>query len=161
MRLLQTVALSLLLAVLLVVLAMGVAFGLSDALTWTLTPLAFTICAACLFAVAAVTVARELRNLLVALICFVSVLALPAVVMLDAPVNFPLAALVVLGSGVIALLVASIVGNRERERRFSTLVVVVASLATLAIVGGAGFMGAGRLYGINAVHVGPRSPDGA
>lgn len=159
MRLPQTIVLLLLTALMLVVTITGVIAAASDGMTWSLTVLAFVACAVPLFAVGTFTILREPRNGLVTVVSGASLLALPFLVSLDvlAVVSLPM---LVLDAGLLALLVASILGNRRQKRRFSALLLVVLSLTALLGLGVTGCMGAANVYGANAVHAGPSSPDG-
>jgi hypothetical protein len=60
----------------------------------------------------------------------------------------------------VALLVASILGNRRRKRRFSRLVAVVAGVAALGAIGLIAISAISDIWLEAAAHTGPRSPDG-
>ena len=85
MRTAQTIALLLLAGLMLVVTVLGVIMAVSDGMAWSLTVLAFALLAAPLFAVAALTVVRKPRNVLVAVVCFLCLLAVPVAFTLDLP----------------------------------------------------------------------------
>lgn len=160
MKSLGTLALGLLVAFLGVVVVTGLLYANGDFLTWTLTPLAFTICAALLFTAAVLVVVREPHSRLVPVACAAALLAFPAVLSLDAPLEFSALPLLVLSCGVAALVVASLLGARRRGVRLSQARIAVGSVAVIVILGGSVLLGLGQLYGVNAVHEGPPSPDG-
>jgi len=159
-RIAQTIALLLLAGLMLVVIVLGVIMAASDGMAWSLTVLAFALLATPLFTVAALTLVRKPRNVLVAVVCFLCLLTTPCVFTLDLPFGNSWISSLVLAGGVLALLVTTVLGNRRGRQPRLVLALVVAGIAALAALGATAITIAAPIFGAEVFHVGPRSPDG-